>query len=70
MVEDPRRHFRFLEYHHMIPFTDGGETDASNLQLRCRAHNGYEAERWSGPLENDLLREANRIYGDGLSDTV
>jgi hypothetical protein len=60
----------FLEYHHMIPFADGGETDVSNLQLRCRAHNGYEAERWSGPLENDLLREANPIYGDGLSDTV
>jgi hypothetical protein len=30
----------FLEYHHVTPFADGGETDVSNLQLRCRAHNG------------------------------
>ena len=60
----------FLEYHHVIPFADGGETDVSNLQLRCRAHNRFEAERWSGPLEEDLLREANPIYGDGLSHTV
>jgi hypothetical protein len=25
----------FLEYHHVIPFADGGAADASNLQLRC-----------------------------------
>ena len=60
----------FLEYHHVIPFADGGETGVSNLQLRCRAHNEFDAERWSGPLEEDLLREANPIYGDGLSHTV
>jgi HNH endonuclease len=53
----------FLEYHHVIPFADGGKTDASNLQLRCRAHNGYEAERWSGPREEDLLREVSASYG-------
>ena len=49
----------FLEYHHVIPFADGGQTDGSNLQLRCRAHNGFEAERWSGPGEEDLLREVS-----------
>jgi 5-methylcytosine-specific restriction endonuclease McrA len=38
----------FLEFHHVVPFADGGATDADNLQLRCRAHNGYEAERWFG----------------------
>lgn len=38
----------FLEYHHVIPFADGGATDATNLQLRCRAHNAFEAQRWSG----------------------
>jgi hypothetical protein len=36
----------FLECHHVVPFADGGATDADNLQLRCRAHNAYEAERW------------------------
>lgn len=39
----------FLEFHHVVPFADRGATDAANLQLRCRAHNGYEAEAWSGP---------------------
>jgi hypothetical protein len=47
----------FLEYHHVIPFADGAETAASNLQLRCRAHNRFEAEKWSGPCEEDLVRE-------------
>ena len=27
----------FLEFHHLVPFADGGETSAENLQLRCRA---------------------------------
>ena len=55
----------FLEYHHVIPFADGGATDAGNLQLRCRAHNAFEAARWSGPGEEDLLREVRPI--DGLA---
>ena len=33
----------FLEFHHVTPFAVGGVTDAANLQLRCRAHNAYEA---------------------------
>jgi hypothetical protein len=44
----------FLEYHHVVPYADGGETSAANIQLRCRAHNAYEAEEWFGPL---LARE-------------
>ena len=39
----------FLEFHHVVPFADGGATDAGNLQLRCRAHNAFEAEAWFGP---------------------
>jgi hypothetical protein len=35
----------FLELHHVVPYAAGGRTDADNLQLRCRAHNAYEAER-------------------------
>lgn len=37
----------FLEFHHVVPFADGGKTTAANLQLRCRAHNVFEAEQWS-----------------------
>ena len=34
----------FLEFHHVKPFAAGGPTTTDNLQLRCRAHNAYEAE--------------------------
>ncbi len=38
----------FLEYHHLVPFASGGPTCADNLELRCRAHNQYEADKWFG----------------------
>ena len=47
----------FLEYHHRILFSDGGATRIDNLELRCRAHNAFEVERWSGVREEDLVRE-------------
>jgi hypothetical protein len=37
-----------LEFHHVLPFADDGQTIAKNLQLRCRAHNHYEAQLWFG----------------------
>jgi 5-methylcytosine-specific restriction endonuclease McrA len=37
-----------LEYHHVVPYADGGETSVNNLQLRCRAHNVYEADLYFG----------------------
>jgi hypothetical protein len=40
-----------LELHHLVPFADGGATDTANLQLRCRAHNAFEAEAWFGLAE-------------------
>ena len=49
-----------LEFHHVIPFADGGETTSANLQLRCRAHNGYEADLFFGPL---LAREEATAFG-------
>ena len=49
----------FLEFHHVIPFADGGSTTVDNLQLRCRAHNGYEARQYFGSL---LLRERSKSY--------
>lgn len=38
----------FLEFHHVVPFAAGGPTTADNLELRCRVHNAYEAERYFG----------------------
>jgi 5-methylcytosine-specific restriction endonuclease McrA len=53
----------FLEYHHVVPFAAGGETSATNLELRCRAHNQYEADRYCGPSHVPLVREARAVYG-------
>jgi hypothetical protein len=36
----------FLEFHHVVPFADGGAATAENIQLRCRAHNAFEAQGW------------------------
>jgi 5-methylcytosine-specific restriction endonuclease McrA len=33
-----------IELHHVVPYSEGGATTPDNLQLRCRAHNLYEAE--------------------------
>jgi 5-methylcytosine-specific restriction endonuclease McrA len=32
-----------LEFHHVVPYAVGGATTVGNLELRCRAHNQYEA---------------------------
>src|SRR5215471_13385377 len=52
----------FLQYHHVVAYADGGPTTAANIQLRCRAHNAYEAETWFGPL---VVREPRGVYGFG-----
>lgn len=39
----------FLEYHHVTPYGVGGEATVANIELRCRAHNGYEADVFYGP---------------------
>ncbi|MBM3471497.1 MAG: HNH endonuclease [Armatimonadetes bacterium] len=33
----------FLEFHHVVPHAAGGAATVDNIQLRCRAHNAYEA---------------------------
>jgi hypothetical protein len=40
---------RFLEFHHVVPYARGGRATVENIQLRCRAHNGYEVDRFFGP---------------------
>jgi 5-methylcytosine-specific restriction endonuclease McrA len=52
----------FLEFHHVVPFADGGAATAENIRLRCRAHNQYESDRWfgGGPV---LVRECREYEG-------
>jgi len=38
----------FLEFHHVVPHSVGGEPKVENIQLRCHAHNGFEAEVFFG----------------------
>jgi hypothetical protein len=40
----------FLEFHHTVPYAVGGEPTVETIELRCRAHNLYEAELDFGPL--------------------
>jgi hypothetical protein len=37
------RETSFLEFHHVEPYAAGGAATVENIQLRCRAHNLYEA---------------------------
>jgi len=52
----------FLEFHHVTPFAAGGQARADNLELRCRAHNAYEAEHYFGTAHPSLLREWHADY--------
>jgi hypothetical protein len=49
----------FLELHHVVPFAQGGEATTANIELRCRAHNAYEAGLSFGSL---FLRERSPDY--------
>ena len=40
----------FLEFHHVIPFAEGGAATTTNIELRCRSHNAYEAAQSFGVL--------------------
>lgn len=39
-----------VEFHHLRAYARGGKHDADNIELRCRAHNQYEAELEFGEL--------------------
>jgi 5-methylcytosine-specific restriction endonuclease McrA len=47
----------FLEFHHVVPFAAGGEATADNIELRCRAHNQYEADQYFGGQAPPIVRE-------------
>src|SRR4029453_18556986 len=51
----------WLEFHHVQPYADGGRTSVDNIQLRCRAHNQYEAKLWFGS-DSGEIRESRPRY--------
>jgi hypothetical protein len=52
----------FLEFHHIKPFAKGGAPTVENIQLRCRAHNQYEADKEFGP-SSSIVRERPPVHG-------
>jgi hypothetical protein len=44
-----------VEFHHVQPFAVGGTATMENIEMRCRAHNGFEWERHLDG-ETDALR--------------
>jgi hypothetical protein len=50
-----------LEFDHEEPVARGGESKVSNLRLRCRAHNQYEAEQIFGAQFMSDKRHAARL---------
>jgi len=67
---------KFLEYDHVNPVARGGRSTVTNLRLRCRAHNHYEAERafGAGFMEARRARSPHPVsaqaYPDGHADDV
>jgi hypothetical protein len=53
------RETAFLEFHHVAPYAAGGASTADNIQLRCRAHNQYEARLFFG---DTLVRERSEVW--------
>jgi hypothetical protein len=42
-----------LEFHHVKPYAEGGPATVGNIELRCRPHNGYEADLHFGPRRRE-----------------
>lgn len=55
-----------LEFHHVEPYAAGGGSTVENLQLRCRAHNVYEARLFFG---DPVVRESRTAWGATRSGT-
>ncbi len=55
-----------LEFHHVEPYAVGGSATVANIELRCRAHNSYEAVLCYGSNGNgsvSVVRERPAAYG-------
>jgi hypothetical protein len=44
-----------VEFHHVQPFAAGGAATIANIEMRCRAHNGFEWERHLDAETESLL---------------
>jgi hypothetical protein len=51
---------RALQYDHIVPLAQGGQTSESNLRLLCPAHNQIEADRRLGRAFMDAKRDARK----------
>jgi hypothetical protein len=51
----------FLEFHHVVPYASGGATTVENLELRCAAHNRYEAEQHFGLFVREISPTWNEL---------
>jgi hypothetical protein len=54
----------FLELHHLKPYGAGGDPTVDNIELRCRAHNAYEADLFYGArrADADQVGETRAVY--------
>ena len=50
-----------LEFHHIHPYGRGGDHNPSNICLRCRAHNLYQAELDYGKEVMDRYRSSGQV---------
>ncbi len=66
-VDGRCRETAFLEFHHVEPYAAGGAATAENIQLRCRAHNAYEARMFFG---GDVVREERAPWEDSFRNEL
>jgi hypothetical protein len=57
----------FLELHHVEPYAVGGRATVENIELRCRAHNAYEARLFFAP---DVVREERAWWADSFRNEL
>ncbi len=57
------RETSMLEFHHVQPFAAGGLATVENIELRCRAHNAYEASLFFGSGVGAISREVAPNWG-------
>lgn len=53
-----------LEFHHVQPYAAGGAAEVENIELRCKAHNAYEAELFFGE-RTSVVRERRAEWSVG-----
>lgn len=59
---------RFLEFHHHgRPWAVGGPATVENIELRCRAHNAYEADLYFGPIRAAMSLDHSTRSGTSTS---